>query len=231
MPYAKHIKITAICDVLVSGVPTEIAQYGVSVINGFLDVNTANPSGDDKNLMDDTANDFRTFHTSLAAAIAPQVVLREVKFATIVPPPPGSLAQGVYATDPYIAPILNGAGTGAGARHAAQTACVVSLRTARRGPTGRGRFYVPGVTMQVGDNWAWGAGELPGFRAAAQTLLNNINNAPQLDSVDVNFKVVVASTKGYNTEVNGVQVGSLPDTQRRRRNGLEEAYNAPLAVG
>ncbi len=223
MPFAPYIRATALCEVLVSGVPTEIAQYGVSLDQGLAAVSTADPSDQAKRLMDDTAADFRTFHTSVAMGIAAEVVLKEVKFAKIN-------ALGKYEEEPYIAPVALGAGAGGGSRLPIQSTMVVSLTTDRRGATGRGRFYVPGVTFSIGDNWAYNAGNLPAARQAAADLINAINNRPGVDAGFPSWEVVVASSKGYLSKVTGVRVGNLPDTQRRRKNGLTETYNAPLPV-
>jgi hypothetical protein len=66
-------------------------------------------------------------------------------------------------------------------------------------------------------------------RGSAQTLLNALNNNPQLD-VAYNARVVVASTKGFNTPVTSVRVGRVVDVIRSRRSSIPEAYTAPLAV-
>jgi hypothetical protein len=58
--------------------------------------------------------------------------------------------------------------------------------------------------------------------------VNNLNNWPAADVNDP--KVIVASSKGYNTTVTGIRVGQAFDTIRTRREDLMETYGATLAV-
>jgi hypothetical protein len=43
-------------------------------------------------------------------------------------------------------------------------------------------------------------------------------------------KVMVASSAGYNTQVTGITVGKVVDTQRRRRRSLEENYGPEIPL-
>lgn len=107
-----------------------------------------------------------------------------------------------------------------------QCATVVSLRTGLRGPSKRGRFYVP--TTNIPSDYT--NGETSGTHA-----LNVLGGAVQVlqdlaaygGGVD---KIIVASSKGYNTPVNAVTVGRVVDTQRRRRRSLTEDYLTPVSI-
>lgn len=98
-----------------------------------------------------------------------------------------------------------------------QAALVVSLTTGRAGPSGKGRFFLP-----------W-----PGFNPNTQdkrlstTDTVTLMNAARAFIVAVNaisLPVVVASSKGYLTDVTGLRVGRVPDTLRSRRRDALEAY-------
>jgi hypothetical protein len=189
------------------------------------DPTSSSSAGPTLSIWEDVANDFKTFHGGANALIAPGAVLEEVKVAQI-----GS--DGLQVGDTIIIDLVD---TPGGSPDTAfyptilpQSALVISLDTDRRGPTGKGRFYLPmpvvGIdaatlllpttTAELARNWA-------------KTLIDNINNVPGIDAF--NLQVVVASSKGYNTRVTGVRCGRVVDTMRSRRAQLNESY-APAAV-
>ena len=142
-------------------------------------------------------------------------------------------ADGKYVEDARVVNVTDTMGGGAetnGAAYArAQTALAVSLVTGRRGPTGKGRFYLPCPTALHDDTFLISAAAAEGVRASAVTLINDLNNLPGLDSFP-SFGVVVASSKGYNTPVTGVRVGRVVDVIRSRRSSIAEAYTTVAAV-
>jgi len=102
-----------------------------------------------------------------------------------------------------------------------------------KGIGGKGRMYLPGVCQSIDGN-----GRV--LTQITQNLANNL--AAMFDALDASIDapghVVNASkgskralwTDGRNVPVNGVRVGNVYDTQRRRRNGLSETYvNAVVA--
>lgn len=107
--------------------------------------------------------------------------------------------------------------------HPFQCSVAVSLRTPLRGPSHRGRIFLPpqGIAIEPND------GEIPA------TLRNNME--PGLTQFFTALQtelgaVQIASSKGYNTEVTGYNVGRVFDTQRRRRRSLAENYEQPVAI-
>lgn len=104
--------------------------------------------------------------------------------------------------------------------------CVSLLTDTARGRANRGRYYVPtggmGVDSGTGRMTSTDASTMAG---AAQTFLNALNNQA---GIDVNNpRVVVASNLGQPgpiRDVTRVAVGDVLDTQRRRRNALDETY-------
>lgn len=128
----------------------------------------------------------------------------------------GSYAQGVWTGElageqpPQAMPL--------------QTALCVSLVTARSGPTGKGRFFLP-----------W-----PGYSVSTSTKILSEANATSAATLAVaflnslatslTFPPQVVSSKGYMSQVVGVRVGRVPDTMRSRREDLPEGYvSLPLA--
>lgn len=96
-----------------------------------------------------------------------------------------------------------------------------------KGLGGKGRMYLPGVSNGVDAN-----GKIPGINVGK--IATGI--AVFLDAVNASFDspgVVINASKGHeklagigarNVPVNGVRVGDVYDTQRRRRNSLSETY-------
>lgn len=116
-----------------------------------------------------------------------------------------------------------------------QTSVVLSLRSDTPGRSGRGRLYWPGV----GDIGLSGAGRIGGtlpqtIATQASTYLRALQDAIKnaaFPSTPITVELAVVSTThaGMQTRVNRVQVGDVPDVQRRRRDRLPEVYaSAPL---
>ncbi len=129
-------------------------------------------------------------------------------------------ATGAYSQrESVTAPV---AGAGGGLNRPFQISSVVTLVTPRAGASGRGRMYTP---MPVDGLSA------DGQASASQTLARAQKMAAFLAQVNSIMEVgpptgyvAVASSAGFLSEVTSVRVGSVLDTQRRRRNALVEAY-------
>lgn len=110
--------------------------------------------------------------------------------------------------------------------HPLQTSVVVSLRTAFAGRRYRGRFYWPALGWTVGAT-----GKFTGtpVSAAADDFAEMLEFIAGADGTSVELRpVVVSKAGGFVTPVTSVSVGDVPDTQRRRRDGLTEIYvNSP----
>jgi hypothetical protein len=102
-----------------------------------------------------------------------------------------------------------------------QCALAVSLRTGLRGPSRRGRFYLPGPASVVRKE----DGELPvAFRDAVSGAVSTFLTALR-DDADILWTMQINSSKGIVTLVNGFQIGRVVDTIRRRRRSLKEQYD------
>lgn len=120
-------------------------------------------------------------------------------------------------------------GTKGGAPFPPQIALVATLiGGSGKGLGGKGRMYLPGITQALESN---------GYIATsyAQTVANKLSDF--LDTINASFDnpgYVINASKGHaklagigarNVPVNGVRVGNVYDTQRRRRNGFSESYS------
>jgi hypothetical protein len=102
----------------------------------------------------------------------------------------------------------------------AQSALCISLVTARPGPTGKGRFFLPLGKATLDGDGRLQASEMPGRAANAALFVERIGNTVA--------EVEVFSSKDYSSTVTGVKVGRVVDTMRSRRRSLVEAYTAAL---
>lgn len=215
MPFAEHVRVTALGRLAQSG---ETFSYGINMAG------TATNPGISGNvpIWDDIAEDIRAFHTHIDTRISGAAVLQGVKFALIG-------TDGKYVEDPYLAELPDSPGAaGQQANQPPQAALAITLDTARRGPSGRGRFYLPMPVITL-EPATLRLQNTPTAYLATKVadLLNAMNNQPGLDSSPT-FGVVVASTKGFNTRVTRVRIGDVVDTIRSRRAQLREVYTADV---
>jgi hypothetical protein len=121
---------------------------------------------------------------------------------------------------------------GAGAQVSSwDVARVYTLRTAQaRGRGHVGRFYYP-CQATVGTDGRWAAGLATNAAGAARILIDQVNAASKLVWT-ASFGVSVMSfVGGVSYQVNAVEVGRAPDTQRRRTNNLAEDPARSLVTG
>lgn len=104
-----------------------------------------------------------------------------------------------------------------------QSAMVVSLRTGRAGRSYRGRLYLPALNVTLTPaTLRIDPAIRNGVSSQMAAWLRDIANvAPGVPRID---PVVVSQTIGVVTGITNVEVGDILDTQRRRRDSLEEAY-------
>lgn len=103
------------------------------------------------------------------------------------------------------------------------TAVVASLRTGVPGASYRGRIYWPGQGAQVTGEGMLGGTAGPSQLAQAFSALLELLAAAS-PNVGTVFPGVYSGTKDLITPVIEVAVGSVPDSQRRRRDDLIESY-------
>lgn len=120
---------------------------------------------------------------------------------------------------PKSAEIANGAVSGS--MLPSQNAVAVSLRSVNQTRRGRGRFFLPptGVSA-VGTDGQFGSGAA--VAAAAATWLEALSQ--ELSGIDIAPVIIGYPGTRYH-RVNRVRVGSVFDTQRRRRRQMTEVYS------
>lgn len=112
-----------------------------------------------------------------------------------------------------------------------QDAIVFSLRTSTPGARGRGRMYWPAVGTTLSNQFQLTAPTSAEVAGAAKTWLNAIGtemNASYIaDASALRVALAVRSTTDHVCrDVTQIQVGTVLDTQRRRRDALKETYSS-----
>jgi hypothetical protein len=107
-----------------------------------------------------------------------------------------------------------------------QLATAVSLRTdKKRGPGAYGRFYAP-LALPIGNDGRVTESVADTFVQFMQSFLDGINT--DLANLDMDNDIFLGNVSkvgsGSQDAITGVFVGNLVDTQRRRRNKLQEQY-------
>jgi hypothetical protein len=106
---------------------------------------------------------------------------------------------------------------------------VLSLRTATPGPTGRGRLYWPALGATLSSAFVMTTPTPAQAAADAKAFLKEVGDAMNAYYASVSAaKTVVASVRSVKNhtsrDITSIQVGSVLDTQRRRRKSLPESY-------
>lgn len=102
-----------------------------------------------------------------------------------------------------------------------------------KGLAGKGRMYLPGVSAGIDDTGHIASGTTQAIATQLAAFFNSINA-----SMDAPGQAINAS-KGHkkllgvgarNVPINGIRVGNVFDTQRRRRNALAETYSTAVVA-
>lgn len=137
--------------------------------------------------------------------------------------------DGQYMADAKEFEVLESFGGKAG-WYAPQNACVITMTSDKRKDPGRNqRFYLP---FSSGSSSGYGVDDTEGKASLTATLLNNIKyNTSVIPGASVIQPAAVTTSDkitGDYLPITAVRVGNVVDTQRRRRNKLNEFYSITL---
>lgn len=226
MPYAHSVKRVTISGTSFNG--AEIWSTGFYM--GSVGSDVSNPT---QAFADAVRTAWTAFFQNATSGIANAWKTDNVKVAQVEADGKTNLSNVVYA--PYGTAILGGGGA---AVFPPQIALVASLENSgARGLAAKGRMYLPGVSITVGTNGQIATPSVLSLANNMKTFIDSVNAAASIGE-----KVVLASqgrrVKGtdgkyvpvpgtaVNSVVNRVRVGSVYDTQRRRRNQMVETYQS-----
>jgi hypothetical protein len=226
LPYAHQVKRVTISGTSFGGAE----QWSTGFYVGAVGADVSNPT---QAFADAIRTAWTTFFQSTGAAIGNLWKTDNVKVAQVGTDGKTNLSNVVYA--PYGTPIVGG---NAAAAFPPQIALVASLENAgARGLAAKGRMYLPGVSAAVNGSGQIATAGVTGITTAMKTFLDAVNAAAptgervilasqgrRVKQPDGSYAVTPGTA--VNADVNRVRVGSVYDTQRRRRNQLVEAYQS-----
>jgi hypothetical protein len=179
-------------------------------------------------LADDIAAAWKTFFIAPGSWISNQWTTNLVKVSSV-----GTDGKS-NAEDTMFASVTGATGARTEAPFPPQIALAATLYSAKaRGVASKGRMYLPGIIAPLEGNGHLTTSMVVTIMNGLKTFLNAANNSTATNNV-----VMLASHGSINPDgslklggsgplskaVVGIRLGNVYDTQRRRRNGLAEAY-------
>ena len=163
-------------------------------------------------------NAVKAYVSSSDTAVPSAVTLNWVKMAAIG-------TNGRYLGGPREWNDETGVTGGASAAYIPQISYVVTLVADKfKDPGKYNRFYVPCAAPTGAGTYKMTAPIAQQRANSAKTLVNALNTTLNASDADLEVAIVSEKVSSY-LPAETVQVGTLYDTQRRRRNGLYEDYS------
>jgi hypothetical protein len=193
-------------------------------------------AGDPNGAAEQIAGYWRVYFELANSSVSSGYITTQVKVAQHIAE---TEATDLSKVDFYdVSPLLDGGG--ASVALPAQISLAMTLTSEiQRGTGSKGRMYLPGINAAVsGTTGKLLSSQTDTFRTNLKTMFDGINA-----DTDIPDQVILASrgTKTtllpggdiiyinpHNKLVTGLRVGDVYDTQRRRRNGLSEAYSTAV---
>lgn len=180
-------------------------------------------------MVDAIATAWQTFFTASTTKIGAEWKTQTVKMVTLNTD--GSTDTGsvqYHNYSPSIAGSLNGA------HFPPQIALVATMTSPLvRGIGSKGRMYIPGPQYVLDSTGHISATDTGNMKTNFATFLGHClspggsSNVPVLAS---RGRIVPTPIDGVIKEINGIKIGNVYDTQRRRRNALVEAYQSSALI-
>lgn len=131
----------------------------------------------------------------------------------------------------YAYPTTAFAGTGGSQNIHPQLTLVASLQARPdRGLGAKGRMFLPGIAHSISTNAKLSSADTLKVATTLQTMFNGMNADTAIDGNVINASrgrnLGVFGDSPVNRAVEDVLVGDVYDTQRRRRNQLQETYSS-----
>lgn len=161
-----------------------------------------------------------TWHGNAQVATSSYCFLSWARAASLDP-------DGHYTAEPVVAQRTKlGGGAASVLQSAPQVALCVTLSSGLTlGHANHGRFYSPWNEAQLDGDGKIPTANLPAILTAAQALVNGINTwSHSALSAGCAIYVLSKIAGGTSRRVAQVRIGSVKDTQQRRRRQLDETY-------
>lgn len=193
-------------------------------------------AGDPQGAAEQIAGYWRVFFELAAHGVSSGYITTQVKVAQHIAE---TEATDLQSVDFYtVSPLMDGGGT-SGALPAQISLAMTLTSELQRGTGSKGRMYLPGINLAVqGTTGKLLSSVTDTLRTGLKTMFDGINA-----DADIPDRVILVSRGNklvtvpggdityinpVNKNVTGLRVGDVYDTQRRRRNGLTEAYSTAV---
>lgn len=165
---------------------------------------------------------WQTFFTGASNGVNFRYITTQVKAARMA-------LDGATETDQveYWTPSGTIAGGETGVPHPPQITLAATLTSSNvRGPASKGRMFLPGVHIAIGADGRADSGALGTCATAFNTFLSQVNQSADVPDqlILVSHESVLPLRDSRNKYVEHVKFGNVFDTQRRRRNAINEVY-------
>lgn len=221
MPYLHRFTRVTISGTAFNGAEEWSTGFNI----GEVDADATMP---DQALADAIRDAWRTFFIAPSSSIAAVYESTLVKVSSIGTDGKSNAADTVYANFPVVTKGVNGE------RLPAQIALAATLvGVPARGVASKGRMYIPGVFGGTGLDGKIGGTLSFDLATNLRAFLRAVNdfegtpNVPMLaspGSLNKDGTPKLGGSGPKNSQIIAVKVGNVWDTQRRRRNGLQEVY-------
>lgn len=173
---------------------------------------------------------WTTFWSANQSHISSGYIFTAVKCARLLKN--GDYDQSVDVVNSY--PVPGVAGGGGSLQLPPQVSLVATLiGGSGKGLGGKGRMYLPGVYVSIDGTGHIGSTETQSIATNLAAFFNSVDSSIDAPGHSINVSRGHKNLLGAgarNVPINGVRVGNVFDTQRRRRNALTETYsNAVVA--
>lgn len=160
-----------------------------------------------------------TMAASLLVAFSPDVVYTEVGVVELNQTDPGGDVTESWGTQwSMYATGARPVGGSATTCMPYEVSCCVSLQTDHRGPSGKGRFYLPPMSKDsITVHGLHNMGVVSPVIVAVGNYIDDVKASTDLKPI------VVSRTHRILNEITSINCGIVPDSQRRRRRSISEA--------
>jgi len=210
--------------VTISGTSSQGAEeWSTGFFVGSSSADAGNPT---QQFADAVRNAWTTFVQTTSTNMASTFLSTEVKVAQLGTDGKTLLDNTVFST---FSPAV--AGTNTTLVYPPQVSLVVTLQSAlSRGLAAKGRMYLPGISYPLQTGSQISTTNADAMANNFRVFLNAVNTGAPAGS-----RVILASagrgtagTGATNQPVTRIRVGTVYDTQRRRRNSLTEQYSTAI---
>jgi len=182
----------------------------------------------DQALADGVRDAWRTFFTATTSYISNSWTTTTVKCSSFGTDGKSDANDTVYSN---FEPVATGANSN---QFPPQVALVATLTSnVARGLASKGRMYLPGVVIPMVTGGRMNSTQRAALALNFKTFLDAVNALPHNNVVlnashgqlNANGTPKLGGYGPVSKAVQGIKVGDVYDTQRRRRNGIQELYN------